>query len=142
MGVISNIREFAGVVAGEYVIIARGRDDWSMSVTDKHPRLILPYDVNKNDAEDKLFRQDFIRRYSGGRGFANITISILHEIGHWKTRNEVDWELYWAQQENVFGQDYFNLPAERMATDWAINWLSDPEHRKIAKEFEARHFGY
>lgn len=142
MGQVSAIRNFASTAINEKVIIARKRDDWGMSLTDTYPRLVLPTDLQQNDPEDKLFRKDFIRRCPLARGFANVTISILHELGHWMTADEVDWEEYFAEQENVFGQDYFNLKAERIATDWAIAWLSDPENRRVAKAFEVEYFGH
>ena len=140
MGRITAIRKFANIALGEKVIIVRKRDDWGMSLTDKHPRLVLPADTQQNTIEDKMFRKDFIRRYNGAKGFANVTLSILHEVGHWMTRYDIDWDEYFAEQENVYGQDYFNLKAERVATDWAIAWLSNPENRKIAKAFEVEYF--
>lgn len=142
MGQISAIRNFASTAINEKVVIVRKRDDWGMSLTDTHPRLVLPVDLQQNDKEDKLFRKDFIQRCPLARGFANVTISILHELGHWMTASEVNWEEYFAEQDNVFGQDYFNLTAERLATDWAINWLQNPTNRKIAKAFEVEYFGH
>ena len=80
------IRQFANVVANERVIIAKERDQWSINVNQIPPRLILPHDLNENDETDKMFRADFIQRYPSARGFANITLSILHELGHHFTR--------------------------------------------------------
>jgi hypothetical protein len=45
MGRITAIRKFADTALGEKVVIVRRRDDWGMSLTDKHPRLILPKDT-------------------------------------------------------------------------------------------------
>jgi len=131
------IRKFASAVLGERVIIVRKRGDWGMSLIENHPRLELPADIYQNDKQDKLFRKDFIRRYNGARGFSNVTISVLHELGHWVTRAEVDWEEYYILQDQVSGQEYFDLYGERVATDWAIQWLSIPENRRKAKAFEA-----
>ena len=142
MGRITAIRKFADTALGEKVVIVRRRDDWAMSVSDKSPRLILPKDTQQNSKEDKLFRKDFIRRFKSAQGFANVTLSILHEVGHWMTRYDIDWDKYFAEQENVFGQGYFELEAERKASDWAIKWLSDPTNRKIAKAFEVEYFGH
>ena len=136
------IRQFADTVLGEKVVIARRRSEWGMDIQDTYPRLLLPQDLQQNDSQDKLFRKDFISRYKGGRGFANVTLSILHEIGHWFTRFEIDWIEYFILQDQVSGIDYFALEAEQKATNWAINWLSDPEHRKIAKAFEINYFGH
>lgn len=55
--------------------------------------------------------------------------SILHEIGHHMTLNQLTAEEY--KEENIFRQiiteneAYFNLKAERLANDWAINYLSE-----------------
>jgi O-antigen/teichoic acid export membrane protein len=35
---------------------------------------------------------------------------------------------------------YFLLPDEMSATDWAVEWLQDAEHRRIAKAFEKKFF--
>lgn len=142
MGRITAIRKFTDTVLGEKVVIVRRRDDWGMSLTDKRPRLVLPKDTQQNEEQDKLFRKDFIRRCKSAQGFANVTLSILHEVGHWMTRYDIDWGEYFAEQENVYGQDYFNLKAERVATDWAIAWLSNPENRRVAKAFEVEYFGH
>ena len=136
------IRQFMNEVLGEPITIARRRDDWGMSLTDKTPRLILPHDLQQNDPQDKLFRKDFVARCPLGRGFANVTISLLHEVGHWYTRFEVDWDEYFEECEYVSGTEYFNLYAERIATDWAIHWLQDPANRKMAKAFEVNYFGH
>lgn len=133
------IRKFADYAAGEHVIIARG--DWAMSMLDSKPRLYVPQDLMKNDEDDKLFRLDFIARCPLGKGFANITLSILHEIGHHFNRESfitTDSEQYDAST----GYWHFMLPCEMDATDWAIEWLQDSQHRKIAKQFEKDFFGY
>ena len=46
------------------------------------------------------------------------------------------------EYENACGVDHFKLPCEMVATDWAIEWLQDPEHRKQAKAFERAYFGH
>lgn len=132
------VRKFADLVAGEHVICTRS-DDWAMSLNDPKPRLLVPTDLMKNDEGDKLFRVDFIARCPMARGFANVTISILHEVGHHFHREEYifcDAEEY----DNAHGTDHFKLPCEVVATDWAIEWLQDPEHRRLAKQFEREFF--
>ena len=136
MNKIKLIRDFASLVAGERVIIPRQRDCWSMGMADNKPRLILPPDPDQNDEGDRAFRRDIITRCPMTRGFANVTLSILHEIGHHFTR-----ETYIFSDVNE--DDYnshFDLPYEIVATDWAIAWLQDPIHRKQAKAFEHAYF--
>lgn len=94
------------------------------------------------------FSQDFFARCPAGRGFASVTISLLHELGHFSAQQEFEGydreealtELRKNYPRETINFEYFKLPDEKAATDWAINWLSDPEHRKIAKAFEKKFF--
>lgn len=129
------IRWFANEAAAEKVIIARNHADWSIDIDNKIPRLIIPSDPMKVDDGDKLFRVDFIKRCPIGANFADITLSILHELGHHFNRQAwIDQDL--DEYEAATGQAHFDLPCERVATDWAIKWLQTPSHQKIAKKFE------
>lgn len=134
------IRKFADYVAGEHVIISRD-EDWAFSMADPKPRLLVPFDLTKNDEGDKEFRYDFVERCPLARGFANVTISILHEIGHHFHREEYIFCDY-NEYENAKSFDHFRLPCEMVATDWAIAWLQDAQNRKVAKQFEHEFFGY
>lgn len=129
------IRQFATEVAKQKVTIAKHRKYWGMDVNNPTPRLILPPDLKAKDSEDKAFRKNFVQRCPLARGFSDITISILHEIGHYFTKEYLTFE-YYAESENLIGEEYFNIPAEKVATDWAIDWLQNPTHRKMAKAFE------
>ena len=96
----------------------------------------------------KQFAQDFFARCPMGRGFASITITILHEIGHMNAqqnfegynRIEAIKELKNNFPRETINFEYFKLPDEKAATDWAIEWLSHPENRRKAKEFEKKFF--
>lgn len=134
------MRKFSDTVAGEHVIFIRS-EDWGMSVSDSHPRLLVPYDLMKNDCGDQMFRIDFIKRCPLAQGFANVTISILHEIGHHFHREEYI-ETNEKEYNEATGFDHFKLPCEIVATDWAIKWLQDPANRRLAKQFEREFFGY
>lgn len=133
------IRIFASQVANCHVTIAKHRKYWGMDVNDTMPRLILPPDLKVKDEEDRAFRKNFISRCPLAQGFSDVTISILHEIGHYFTKEYLTFE-YYAEADNISGEAYFNLPAEKVATDWAINWLQDSTNRKIAKVFEKQFF--
>ena len=97
----------------------------------------------------KQFRQDITFRSPRTKGFANITLSLLHELGHCATE-DFDFGNYDRDEMlKVIGQSlprefvnfaYFLLPDEYAATEWAINWLEDAENRKIAKNFERDFF--
>lgn len=98
---------------------------------------------------NKMFNNYIYVRYPSARGFASITLTILHEIGHFHTfwddygyyNREKELEMLKAHiKGDILNYTYFNLPDERAATDWAIRWLQDPEHRKMAKAFEKEFF--
>ena len=133
------IRWFVDYVAGEHVIIPKQREDWQIALGDTKPRLTLPPDLTAFDDRDKLFRADFIRRCPLARGFANVTISILHELGHHFNRESV---IFAEKLEGDTMEEHIRLPQEIIATDWAIEWLHDSNNRKVAKEFERDFFGY
>lgn len=96
----------------------------------------------------KQFAQDFFARCPMGRGFASITITILHEIGHMNAQQDFEGynrieairELKNNFPRETINFEYFKLPDEKAATDWAIEWLSRPENRRKAKEFEKKFF--
>lgn len=96
----------------------------------------------------KQFAQDFFARCPMGRGFASVTIAILHEIGHMNAqqnfegynRIEAIKELEKNFPRETINFEYFKLPDEKAATDWAIEWLSHPENRRKAKDFEKKFF--
>lgn len=54
---------------------------------------------------------------------------LLHEIGHHMTLNQLSESEY--EQETIFrqvisdNQAYFNLKAEKLANDWAVDYLSN-----------------
>lgn len=108
---------------------------------------------NFNLLEDKSIRiiyKDFIRRFPSGRGFATITLILLHEIGHtyyprssfkgYNKTKAIDEIYLTASTQEEATTLYMNLPDEYAATGWAIDWLKDPEHRKIAKKFEKQFY--
>ena len=116
--------------------------------------LEIGYNFNELwDESAKIFRAYWTDKCSLLKGFADITISTLHELGHIETTEEIRPNFSIQQREKVVRQlseqykdyrelnyAYFALPDETAATEWAINWLSDAENRKIAKAFEKKFF--
>ncbi len=98
--------------------------------------------------ETRMFTRYFHSRCSIGKGFANITLILLHELGHFSSQQEFEnydrfyemMKLALLPSEEECQMGYFNLPDEKSATDWAIEWLSNPENRKKAKAFEKKFF--
>lgn len=141
------IRTFASTVMNRKVAIASQRmegTNWSMIISGNTITLCIPQSFTVPfDEDDKKFRADFIRRYNPARGFSHTTLVILHELGHWATRFDFSWEDDEELRELAYDMDrYLLLPSEQLATDWAIDWLKDPEHRKLAKQFEKQFFGH
>ena len=140
------IREFTKMVLNDTVTIARDKfsdGNWAMDISDRNPRLKLPYDLNLlHDRDDKIFRKDFVDRCPMARGFASVTLTLLHECGHWATRDVMDIVEYDKLANLAYTQEiYMAIPWEMLATQWAICWLHSPINRKIAKDFEKKYFG-
>lgn len=98
-----------------------------------------------DDIGGKLFRKDFVERCSIGKGFSDVTISLLHEIGHTMTKSylpdDYDRKSECAHIDEIQDSEkrccaYFKMLDEVLATDWAIEWLNNAENRKFAKKFE------
>ena len=139
---LTAIRDFVELITGIRPVIARKRDDWSVVSEADSMRMTVPT-VYTSSETDKAFRKDFVSRCPLARGFADVTISILHEMGHFATRDNFNADVYTAQVEEA-GADmekYMAIPYEMLATCWAICWLMDPDNRKEAKNFERNFFG-
>ena len=94
------------------------------------------------------FRKHFVNLCPMAKGFSDVTLALLHELGHFSTDQEIqgydrEIELNFLQQvvpKGVLNYAYFMLPDEMAATLWAIEWLKDSENRKLAKAFEKKFF--
>lgn len=140
------IRTFMKFVLDDKIVIARNKfndSNFAMDITNPIPRIVLPKNLNfKPDEADKAFRKDFVNRCSFAKGFSSITLTILHECGHWATRSIMDIIEYDKMKYTAFTQEqYMAIPWEHLATDWAICWLYSPANRKAAKAFERAYFG-
>lgn len=101
----------------------------------------------KNDFGGQCFRKDFIERCPMAKGFSDVTISLLHEVGHTMTKGSLpknyNREKECAKVDEIKDKvahtfAYFKMTDEVLATNWAIAWLSDAENRKTAKAFEKK----
>lgn len=93
------------------------------------------------------FTKDITERCSLTKGFASITLTLLHELGHLSSQQDFDGYDRFEELEKIGklpkwerNPAYFKLPDEKSATDWAIGWLQNPNNRKIAKAFEKEFF--
>ena len=89
-------------------------------------------------------------------GFSSLTLTLLHELGHFETFNQIPKGYFrevacnkiiklCTDKNGNLDRDranlmYFNLPDEWLASQWAADWLSDPDNRKQAKAFEKAFF--
>lgn len=140
------IRNFMDYATESYVTIARDRcedGNWAMDISNSNPRLKIPADLNrKQDESDKAFRRNFIERCPLAQGFSSVTLTLLHECGHWATRSVMNIIAYDEEVAKAYTQEaYMDNPWETLATQWAICWLLCPENRKRAKKFEKEYFG-
>ena len=141
------IRSFMTYVLEEKVTIANDKfesSNFGMDIINSTPRVKLPRNLDfKPDRCDRAFRKNFVKRCPLAQGFSSITITLLHECGHWATRSIMDIVEYEKMHSKVCSQEeYMQIPWEHLATEWAICWLYSPVNRKIAKEFEKDYFGY
>ena len=120
----------------------------------EYDELDIYYNFDELFAESsKIFRAYWVERCPMLKGFSDITISLLHELGHLETNEEIrpDFPVFARELAMLAIEDratdnternnlYFALPDEKAATEWAIKWLSDAENRKKAKKFEKKFF--
>ena len=98
-----------------------------------------------------LFRNFWISKVPTLEDFANITLTLLHELGHLETSDEVrktfsfqDRALTWEAINLLCDNDkeknyqYFAMFDEAKATQWGIDWLADERNKKVTKEFEKK----
>lgn len=95
--------------------------------------------IDLSDTEDYGFMRHLKEKhhYDCADTISIIIWSILHEIGHYNTENEIDWEDDFEDRfalactnsdvrYNKKVQDmYFDLPSEFAATEWAIDYVKD-----------------
>lgn len=140
---------------------------------------VIGYNFDALMKHDSGFREDINERSPLTKGFADITLALLHELGHFETEHKISKDFnkevelekglnaltdFLVEKYGFEGKEdialhclfnqkfenmvtklvnqtiYFKLENERLATDWAIKWLENPENRKIAKKFEKAFF--
>jgi len=104
----------------------------------------VDYKLSNNKIEDKWFRE-FLKERFNFDVTSDLIISILHEVGHAKANEEIEGAIYdFCQREKIrinvemMGAEdettgkalcyqYFNLPDEIMATQWAVEYAETHE---------------
>ena len=144
------IRRFVSEMAKGTVLVVNDKDYCAFTgASEKYPMIGVPeyrLIAELKDSNIKIFRKDFVSRYSSARGFATITLVLAHEIGHIKTNSiycpdeEAENAEKQMREDAETQEEYMKIPSEYGATEWAIEWLHDAEHRAIAKRFEKEFF--
>jgi len=118
------MRKLATKIVGYKVKVKKGQEwetDWETTIW------------WVNDADTKVageFRDFFTANCPDAAQFSNITLSLLHEIGHIMTLDEADCE----EPKTKNNMEYFRLHDEWLATEWAIDYLMT--HKKKLRKFE------
>ena len=104
----------------------------------------VDYKLHNDKIEDRWFRE-FLKDRFNYSVTSDLIISILHEIGHAKANEEIEGAIYEFCQREKFrinvemlsAEDektgkalcyqYFNLPDEIMATQWAVEYAETHE---------------
>ena len=106
-------------------------DEFSADLTNSRVSYALLVEPISNDE----FRNDFVSRFSVANKYGDFLLSLLHEIGHLETINDMVDDI--EKRGKITDNDkYFNLFNERIATDWAGFWLEDNE--VLAKRFDTQ----
>lgn len=120
------MRKLARKITGENIQIKKGKY-WETNWEDK-----IWWADDENTEMAKAFQNFFIKHCPTAKDFNNITISLLHEIGHIMT---VD-DIYGEQIKTKDNEKYFNSHDEWIATEWAINFLIN--NTKLLRKFEKK----
>lgn len=97
--------------------------------------LTISYTLTDADPMGEAFRADFINRFPACADFSLFLLSFMHELGHLET--EYDMVNDTAQRNKVkSARAYFRLHNEKIATDWAGNYLT--AHHDEMKNFEKK----
>lgn len=83
------------------------------------------YEINyavENEVDD--FFNNFVERFPLAGNFAPFVLSLLHEVGHLETEDDI---IDDTDERNAITNtaDYFNLYNEAIATDWAGFFIED-----------------
>ena len=89
-----------------------------------------------SDRGGEAFRNDFIKRFPVAKDLDTFTLSVLHEIGHLETEDEMVDDTKQRNRKNLTNEQYFRLHNEYIATEWAGYWLED--NLATAKRWNAK----
>ena len=139
-----------------YAAVRKGHDGFKTFPYDNDtPIIVIEYDFNDmacNNKASKFFLEYFysICPWAEIEKVSEVTISLLHELGHNLTAHKLpknfnkDEENYLLESQNLplsqHCMKYFQMKDEKLATNWAVKWISQKENIKIIKDFEKKFF--
>lgn len=105
---------------------------------------VVDYSIIVSERMDRMF-MDFAKSIGLKVECGVFILSLLHEVGHHMTIDEIDDDVYKYCEDvkaNLTDSDedvmtYFNLPDEKIATEWAIDYINN--NFEIVKVFSS-HF--
>lgn len=112
-------------------------DEYSAYLSDKFSADItnnkIAYPLLIDPVSTKEFRDNFVSRFPTADNYSDFLLSLLHEIGHLETVNDMENDIE-KRKKIISNKKYFNLFNERIATDWAGFWLEDNE--ELARQLD------
>ena len=152
--VVRNLVRYAYGETGKTVTVYSCRQAWATSPEafekSNGRHIAILYNPNELYHPTESIFADFARKINPVYdNFNPIVISILHEVGHLRTLNTLK-EFYpnynrffsiLALESNYntdseLNYHYMRLPDERLATTWALEWLTYERNANYAHRFE------
>lgn len=136
------------------IVLRKGKDGFCTEVLPEDESVIKIYydfsDLDPRNLSVRTFNKNVRTRAPFTRGISDVTIALLHELGHNITVYDLPKNFdRTGEILDIFASTkipeiryrmYCDLPDEWAATQWAIDWLSDAENRKRARAFERAFF--
>ena len=114
-------------------------------------KALISFKITEGTIEDEWFKEFIKERFDYEIAFPFV-ISLLHEVGHhlanneingdlldfcYREKNRIESEMYSADEEKskALEWQYFNLPDEIMATQWAVEWAKK-HPKKVRKMWQ------
>lgn len=91
---------------------------------------LIHWSILCQDETAKAFYQNFILRFPQAKELSIFTLSILHEVGHLETENEMIDDTN-INTDSLTNEKYFALYNEKIATDWAGEWIEQNYNKAI-----------
>ena len=94
---------------------------------------VIGYAVAVPASATEAFVTDFLKRFPCCSCFDSFTLSFMHELGHLET----EWDIVDDTEERntiTDNETYFNLYNERIATDWAGEYLTENKEEMLMLE--------